>query len=370
MINRFINKGGKRLRYGYTTGSCATAAAKAATIMLITQKPLNSVEINTPKGWVLNLNIHDIELHEQYVSCAVIKDSGDDPDVTNGIKVFAKVCYHETFKITGGRGVGVVTKKGLSIPVGEPAINRVPRETITAEVTAILPENKHVLVEISVPKGEKIALKTFNPNLGIVGGISIIGTSGIVEPMSEEALKESLALELAVVKAEGVEAIVLVPGNYGRDFALGLGLKKSLIVKTSNYTGFVLDKAEEVGFNKILMIGHLGKYIKVAGGIFQTHSKYADARMEILAAYCAAMGGEQQLIEQILTCITTDEAVELIINANLRPVFNRLASRVAARASIRTHHNIEIEALIFSNEYGELGRSTKANLLLEGLINV
>ncbi|QOR36735.1 cobalamin biosynthesis protein CbiD [Clostridium sp. 'deep sea'] len=369
MLNKFINKGGKKLRYGYTTGSCATAAAKAATKMLLTQKPLKTVLIDTPKGWRLELNIHDIEISKDFVSCSVIKDSGDDPDITNGIKVFATVSLNESLKIIGGKGIGVVTKKGLSVAVGEPAINPVPRQMIINEVSKVLPENKAVLIKISVPNGEQIAQKTFNPNLGIVGGISIIGTSGIVEPMSQQALKESLALELNIQVESGNKALVFVPGNYGFSYALSLNVDSNKIIKTSNFIGFILDKAEEIGLQRILIIGHLGKLVKVAGGIFQTHSKYADARMEILAAYCASIGASSILTNEILNCNTTEQAVELIKDNKLTKVFNILANKVANRATKRTHDSLKIECIIFSQGFGELGRSANADNLLKEFKN-
>lgn len=370
MLDRYIEKKGKKLRYGYTTGSCAAAAAKAAVKMLYDNITINTIDIDTPKGWSLGLELNDVKINKKYVSCAVIKDSGDDPDITNGIKIYAKAEKAEnSIEIIGGKGVGKVTRKGLSVPVGSPAINPVPMKMIISEVEKVLPNNKGVSVEISIPKGEEIAKKTFNPKLGIVGGISIIGTTGIVEPMSEEALKESLALELSMLKAEGCKKAVFVPGNYGKNFAQSMNVDDKYIIKTSNYVGYMLDKAKEIGIEKILWIGHIGKLSKVAGGIFQTHSSYADCRMEIIAAYCASIGCDSKKINDILNCITTDESIEIIKENKLEMVFNILANKISLRSMERTYNEIEIEAVIFSNKFGILGKSERADVLLEEFLH-
>ena len=367
MLNKYTNKGGKRLRYGYTTGSCAAAAAKAASLMLLSQEVIKFVSLKTPKGWELELSIYDVKITKSSVSCAVIKDSGDDPDITNGIKVYATVRHNTGYKIISGEGVGVVTKKGLAVAVGEPAINPVPRQMILDEVSQILTQG--ALVKISVPQGAEIAQRTFNPKLGIVGGISILGTTGIVEPMSQDALKESLALELNVKIEAGHNRLVYVPGNYGFNYAKLLHISEDKVLKTSNFIGFLLDKAEELGVKKLLLIGHIGKLIKVAGGIFQTHSKYADARMEILAAYCACLGANASLVNELLNCITTEEAVDLIIANKLSNVFDLIADRVALRSTQRAHNEIKIEAIIFSQAKGLLGKSLNADSFLKEFNN-
>lgn len=273
MLDRTIEKNGKELRYGYTTGSCATAATKAALLMFLNQKKQESVLIKTPKGWDLDLLIHDQTYDSQGASCSVIKDSGDDPDVTNGVKIFSRVypASESGVHFHAGQGVGTVTSPGLSIPVGQAAINPVPRqmiEEVIAEVLAQADDNvgKGWNVEISIPQGIELAKRTFNPKLGIVGGLSVIGTSGIVEPMSEDALKASLKLELSVLKAKGLEQIIFVPGNYGKDFADELKLPESALVKTSNYLGFMLDEAERMEIKKILLIGIWVSLLRWLGG--------------------------------------------------------------------------------------------------------
>lgn len=371
MLDKYIIKNGKKLRYGFTTGSCASAAARAATKMLINNEQVENIKISTPSDVELDIKVIDVQITKEYVTCGVIKDSGDDPDITNGVKVYATVrkIKGREIKVLGGRGVGVVTKKGLSVQVGKAAINPVPMKMIKDNVRCELPSNQGLEVVIEIPEGEEIAKKTFNPRLGIVGGISVIGTSGLVEPMSEEALKDSLVLELSMARASGMDKLVFVPGNYGNDFATKLNIKDKYIVKTSNFIGFMIDNAKSLGFKKILMIGHAGKMVKVAGGNFQTHSKFSDSRMEILAAHCACLENcTRDVIKKILECITTDEAVEIINESNLCEVFDDIASRICEKVTQRAFHEVDFETIIFSNEYGMLGKSKNAMLSMEEFI--
>ncbi|WP_425446718.1 cobalt-precorrin-5B (C(1))-methyltransferase CbiD [Dethiothermospora halolimnae] len=370
ILNRYVTKGNKKLRYGYTTGSCATGAAKAATYMLFNNRKINSIEIDTPKGWVLNLDILDINIGNDKTSCGIEKDSGDDPDVTNKLKIYAKAeKITKGIIITGGIGIGKVTKKGLSVPVGRYAINPVPMKMIEEEVKKVLPENSGVKITIYAPEGVNIARKTFNPKLGIEGGISIIGTTGIVEPMSEDALKESLALELSILREKNIDKIIFSPGNYGRDFALEMGLDRDLVVKTSNYIGYMIDKAVEYNMKKILFIGHIGKMAKVAGGIFNTHSKMADGRMEILTANCGILGSSKELNKKIMNSITTDEAIGYIKEQGLEEVFNILANKITKKCEERSYEEIDFGTIIFSKEYGTLGKSHNFDGLMEEFKN-
>lgn len=378
MLNKTIEKNGKELRYGYTTGSCATAATKAALLMYLNQKKWETIEINTPKGWALDLVLHDQRFSENEAGCSVVKDSGDDPDVTNGIKIFSKISpsIKEGIEFVAGIGVGTVTSVGLSIPPGEPAINPTPREMIIQEIETILADDTVKQrsdlptgwrVELSIPQGVELAKRTFNPKLGIVGGLSIIGTSGIVEPMSEDALKASLKLELSVLHARGYREIIFVPGNYGKDFSEELGLNEDVLVKTSNFIGFMLDEAARMGFEKILMIGHLGKLVKVAGGIFNTHSSVADGRMEILTAHAGLLGASRETMEQIMVSKTTDEATDIILNENLANYFDHLAEAVRKKVTDRVYGTIEMEVVLFSKIHGFLGQSKDAEKMRKRL---
>jgi len=366
-MEKYIVKDGKKLRYGYTTGTCAAAASKAAALMLFNNKEINQVSIVTPKGWELFLDVHNITIEKDSVSCCVIKDAGDDPDVTNKLEICTRVEKAENgITITGGKGVGIVTKKGLSIPVGSYAINPVPLKMIRESVLEVLPKDCGVKIEIFVPKGEEASKKTFNPDLGIVGGISIIGTSGIVEPMSEEALKEAIALEMSVLKEEGKKNIIFVPGNYGINFLKKeLDLYKISPLKISNFVGDMLDRACEFDIEKILLVGHIGKIVKVASGNFNTHSKVTDSKMETLAANCALIKCDPKLIKEIMESNTTEEAVDYILNAGLKDVFNILAEKVSEKCNKRTRNKIEVSCVMYSLNHGLLGMSKNAENMIK-----
>lgn len=368
MLEQYIVKDGKKMRYGYTTGSCAAAAAKAAAIMALMSKPIENVEINTPKGWNLVLKIETWQI-EGATACATIKkDGGDDPDNTHGILVGAEVelTDYSGIVLKGGIGVGIVTKPGLQIPPGEPAINPVPRAMIKKEVLEVLPEGKGAIITIFVPEGEVIAKKTFNPRLGILGGISILGTTGIVEPMSEEAFKESLALELKMAVQEGVDQVILVPGNHGRDLAYEhYGFPKDKVIKISNFVGFMLEKCVEYGVKKVLMIGHIGKFVKLAGGIFHTHSKVADSRIEILAGNLALLGAPQPLIEELFNCVTTEAALTLIEENGYQSLYEMLCTKAEQKCMQHVYGSLEVGMIMFSMDKRILGIGPNGKKLLE-----
>lgn len=354
----------KKLRSGYTTGSCAAAAAKAATSMLLEGAIVNQVSLLTPKGVTLHLTIEDISMEKDSIRCAVRKDSGDDPDVTNGILVYAVVRRVQGNQITldGGIGVGRVTLPGLWQKIGEAAINKVPRQMILQEVASVCEQKGYdggLEVIIEIPEGIEIARRTFNPRLGIEGGISVLGTTGIVEPMSESALIDSIALEIKVKKANGQEILILTPGNYGADFlkeTLHIDINKA--VKCSNYVGEALDTAVEVGYKKILMVGHVGKFVKLAAGIMNTHSRQADARMEIFLANAALEGANLETLQAIEKAITTDEMISILKQAGyLEGVLERITNRIQFYVQHRVGTDIKIGIMVFSVEYGLLGKT-------------
>lgn len=366
---RYIEQ--KRLRCGYTTGSCAAAAAIAGTQMLLEGREIRRINLKTPKGIILTLPIEDITRTKTYVNCAVQKDAGDDPDITNGILVYAKVeCIPKGIVICGGDGVGIITKPGLDQPIGEAAINSVPRRMITEgveEVMELFSYDNGIKITISVPEGKEIAKKTFNPRLGIEGGISILGTSGIVEPMSEVALLETIAIELKQRRAEGKKSVLLAPGNYGLEFVKKFHLPNpEQCVKCSNFIGQTLDKACELGFQRILLVGHIGKLVKLGAGIMNTHSKMADARMEILACCVLLSGGDAALAKQILSCTVTEEALQILWeNAQMPNVMEVLMGRIEKHLLHRLAGQAKIGVIVFSNIYGVLGKTRDAEELLE-----
>lgn len=353
MDDRYVFKNGKRLRTGYTTGSCAAAAAKAAAWMLIHQRPLRQISIDTPKGWELMLDVMEGRFDAAEAECCIIKDAGDDPDITDGIEVWAKVRWDQGSEIAikGGTGIGVVTRKGLAVPVGSPAINPVPRKMILEEVTRIIGRDRGVEVTICMPKGVELAKKTFNPQLGIEGGLSVLGTTGIVEPMSEEALKDTIAIELGIHRAEGRREMVLVPGNYGEAFGeKTLGISGEYMIKISNYLGFVLEKCAELGFRKLLLCGHIGKLIKPAGGIYYTHSRVSSTRMEILTAHLGVLGMKREDLQKIMDCRTTEEAIPIIDQQGYEAVYPILAEKCAQNCERYIYNALDIGVVLFSME--------------------
>ncbi len=350
------------MKYGFTTGSCAAAASGAAAYMLLTGKTKTDITVETPSGRIFKAAILDIKRSENSVSCAVRKTAGDDPDITDGALIYSEVSIRESgFSIDGGKGVGRVTRPGLDQPVGAAAINRVPREMIekkVSEVCSFTGYSGGLKIIISVPEGERLAEKTFNPKLGIAGGISILGTSGIVEPMSERAFIETIRLELRQKRAEGERRAVISPGNYGREFmkkSYGFDLDRS--VKCGNFIGLTVDMAKEEGFGELLLVGHIGKLIKVAGGIMNTHSREADCRMEILASLGLLCGADGGTARSILRCALTDEAVEILDEAGIKQaVMDMAVERICGNLERRTE-KMKIECMMFSNKFGELGKS-------------
>ena len=363
---------GKNLRCGYTTGSCATAASKAAAAMLLTGERIDSVRIDTPKGIVLNLEPLEVMLTADFASCAIRKDSGDDPDDTNGVLVYAKVekTAEPGIMIEGGVGVGRVTKPGLACAVGGPAINPTPRKMITTEVGKVMTEAGYtggLKVTISIPAGVEIAKKTFNPRLGIIGGLSVLGTSGIVEPMSEKALVETMYVEIRAQQAAGNKNLLVFFGNYGEDFTRDeMKLDLEGHVTCSNFVGELLDYAVFCGFETLLLIGHSGKLVKVAQGVMNTHSKYADCRTELFALEALFHGASVEVGKEIYSCLTTDEVTKVLKRENIfEPVIEKVTDKIDFYMQHRVHGKIKTAALMFSNVYGILGKTKYADELVE-----
>jgi cobalt-precorrin-5B (C1)-methyltransferase len=382
-MEEFVYIDGKKYRRGYTTGSTATGASKAATYMLLTRSKIDSIKIDTPKGIELDLVVENANIEENFAECSIKKDGGDDIDATHTMDIFSKAeivdkgCEEESVIICGGKGIGVVTKKGLSVGVGKPAINPIPLKMIRSEVEkvisefeeGILPKSKAVRLTISAPKGEEVAKKTFNPRLGIVGGISILGTTGIVEPMSDEGWKKSLSIELQMKKEQGIDKVIFVPGNHGEQFiSEHYSLNPHYIIRTSNFIGYMLKEAQRMGFKKIFMAGHIGKFIKLSAGIFNTHSKIADARNEILISNLALMKAPYYLLEEIDKCVTSEEAIDIINEANLSEVFDIICNKCKNRVLEYLNDDedsIDVEVVIFSMDKTLLGKSSEVEKLAE-----
>ncbi|MGE5583045.1 MAG: cobalt-precorrin-5B (C(1))-methyltransferase CbiD [Bacillota bacterium] len=324
------------LRKGFTTGAAAAAATKAA-IYRMAGQTLTNVAVTLPDGTQMLIPVSGSGVRGDGVYYAeVIKDGGDDPDVTSGAVIRSVVKKRgESVIITGGTGVGRVTKPGLPVAPGEAAINPVPRRMILQAVREA-PINNCLEIIIEVPQGKELAEKTLNPRLGIIGGISILGTTGIVEPMSEEAWKDSLALQLKVIRAAGFQAVVLTPGRQGVQWGASMGIPTEQIAEMSNFAGFMLDECADSGFTSVLLWGHYSKLLKVAAGNFNTHSRLTDAKFETLTAITAVAGGQPGLLKQIFNANTTEEAIFCLETAGLdRIVLNIAAGRASARAMAR-----------------------------------
>ena len=339
------------MRFGYTTGSCATAAAKAAAIGLFTGNIPDEVEIDTPASVKLRLKIHHRRLSADETACAVQKDAGDDPDVTNGCYVHAKVMrnFAQTIEIDGGEGVGRVTKPGLQVPVGHAAINPVPRRMIEGAVKEVIGNGCGLKIVISVPDGKALGEKTFNPKLGIIGGISIIGTTGIVRPMSEDAFKTSLLCGLDIAKGIGYETVVLVPGSLGERSTLNLfNIPKDQVIQISNFVGFMLTAAGQRNFKRIILAGHPGKLAKLLRGDFQTHSAVSKPANDILIDIIeqqvqnggqeSGVGGQKTetrlpdaMLNHLKEVSTVEGIVELLREYKYLSIMNEVAEKVETK---------------------------------------
>ena len=352
-----------KLRSGITTGTCAAAAAKSAALALEGEAPV-AVTVSLPRGGEIVVPLEYAKrLTAAEATAAVRKDSGDDPDITNGISVIATAVLIEGTKIRieGGEGVGTVTKPGLSIAVGEAAINPVPRKMIEESVREVIGASRGMRIKISIPGGEALARRTLNPSLGIENGLSIIGTTGIVEPMSEEAFKDSLTPQIDVAMALGFRDIVFVPGKIGENIAVGrYGLPKEAVLQTSNFIGHMLEAAEKRGVRSVLLFGHPGKLVKVAGGIFHTHNRMADARMEIIAAHAARLKASGDVIEALFDCTTTEAASDVLRSAGLiDSVYEAIAARASQRAERYVFGGLSVGTVIVSMQGELLGMDEK-----------
>ena len=334
----------KKLARGYTTGTCAQAATKAAAWMLLTGEKVQEMQVILPNGETARFPIEEIKIEEEAVSCGVKKDSGDDPDITNGILVESRVerIRESAYLVEGGTGVGRVTKPGLNQPVGASAINRVPREMIRQELSDAAQET------------------------GYEGGLSILGTSGRVEPMSEQALLDTIRLEMQVKYAEGKRYLILSPGNYGLDFLKqSYGIEETDVVKCSNFIGDSIDMAAETGYQGLVLVGHIGKLIKVAGGIMNTHSKWADCRMELFAAAALLAGLPEGKARAFLDCVTTDDALAQCTGEERGLIMDAVMDKIEKYLSYRAPVEMETAAVVFSNVYGTLGKTSQAEAILQ-----
>ncbi len=384
-MEEYVIKNQKKLRLGITTGTCSAAAARAAAIQLLLGVESHAVTLRTPKGMTVSVPVYLLESDSRKASYKVVKDSGDDPDVTNGTDVCVTVEFvkqrvreqtdgsqdsscaftSESFPyltLDGGIGIGRVTKEGLEQAVGQAAINRVPRQMIFAAVGDVC-EKANVCeplhITVWMPEGETLAKRTFNPKLGIEGGLSILGTSGILEPMSEQAIVATIETEIRQLHAVGEEKVLVTPGNYGQAYAseyLGLDLAKS--VKSSNYIGDTIDLAISYGMKDFLLVGNIGKLVKLAAGIFNTHSKVADGRGEIFAVHAAMAGAGANVVQEIYNCINTDRMLDVVERECLREaVMQSILAAIEKHVAGRIGDAMRFGVIVFSEKYGYLGQT-------------
>ena len=362
-FEHYVGNNGKNLRMGYTTGTCAAAASAAAAEGLLTGKIPPQIAIDTPKGLQVVVSPDYEEVQGDGCAVGITKDAGDDSDATAGMLIVATVrrcADSEDFPIRGGEGIGVVTKPGLDQPVGEAAINHVPREMIRRELRRVCEEQGYkgnLEVTISAPEGAEVAKKTFNPRLGIEGGISIIGTSGIVEPMSQKAYADAVRVEVRQKAAEGFRDIILTPGNYGQAFLEEQGLAEGdrPVIVCSNFIGDALEEAQACGIRHILLVGHIGKLVKLAGGIFNTHSHVADARVEIFTANAALCGASSEVCSKLMDAATTDACLDILASVDLiTPVMERIRAAASKHVADFVHEEIDVDIIMFSNVRGRL----------------
>ncbi|MCR4578251.1 MAG: cobalt-precorrin-5B (C(1))-methyltransferase CbiD [Clostridiales bacterium] len=340
------------LREGFTTGSCAAACALASCLWQRDGECPEKVEIVVPEGRTYAPVIHPLCPYR----CAVYKDSGDDPDITNGSEVWAEVFVSSEkgdVSFTAGEGVGTITLPGLKLPVGEAAINPVPRQMIAEAVKSVFPDNA-ANVTVGIAGGRETAKKTFNPRLGIEGGLSILGTTGVVRPMSEDALTDTIRLEMDMRRQNGAGVLGLVFGSQG-ETALSSLRPNLFCVQISNFVGFALDTAAELGFEKVVLAGQPGKLAKVAGGCMQTHSKYGDGRREAVTAHLALMGAPKALTEAVMASVTLDGVIPLIRDAGYGGVWTKLCEAAASYCLARVKGALKVETVMLDGQGNLLG---------------
>ena len=358
----------KELRYGLTTGTCVAVGAKAA-LMTLAGNHAEYFSVRNPQGQELSMQIADRGMLLDGAWAELIKDGGDDPDVTHGARIRVEVRPGGNgIRFVGGSGVGRVTKPGLQISVGEPAINPVPRQMTIWAIEDVLGENPDVEITVSVENGEALGKKTLNPQLGVIGGISILGTTGIVRPMSEDAFKRSLLPQLDVVKAAGYDFVILVPGRMGEEAAERMGFPREAMAQMSNFVGTLLTGAAERKFKKVLFLGHVGKLAKIAAGSFNTHNKVADGRREIIAVLAALEGLELSLVEKLLEANTAEETIQMLLpTGKLHLVMDAIAARSSRRAEEHIFGELEVGTILTTLDGKILGLDNSARQIGEEL---
>ncbi len=370
------------LRIGYTTGTCATAASKAALIALLTGDRVSEVTVRLPKGDRVVLPIKECIIGDGYAECTVVKDAGDDPDVTHGAEIVARVEFSANenenengngngIEIVGGKGVGIVTKPGLGLEIGKHAINPTPKRMIieaVKEVASHILGSKSIKVTISVPRGEELAKKTDNPRLGILGGISILGTTGLVIPYSTASFAASIRQAIDVAVAIGDDTIVLTTGGRSEDYAknLGYNLPEHCYIQMGDFFAYSVRTAAKRGIKNIVISGFIGKLSKAAKGIKQTHVRGSKVDMEFLASIAMECDADEHTVEEVRNANTARHVMEIVMSKGIKGYFDRICMLVCDRAYEYSENRlISIECIMFDFEGNIIGRASKRALLIK-----
>lgn len=366
MMQKRKKKDPSELREGYTTGACATACAKAALTALITQEMQENVIIHLPVGKNVTFSIEECVMKDSEVTCSTIKDGGDDPDATHGAIIKATVSWRNDNQIyiDGGVGVGRVTKPGLPIEVGLAAINPVPRKMIATETKQVLDSfniSRGINVVISVPEGEEIAKKTLNGRLGIVGGISILGTRGTVLPFSNAAYMASIVQAISVAKASGCDHLVFTTGGRSEKFAMAMypELPEVAFVEMGDFVGFSMKHCKRIGIQKVSLVGMMGKFSKLANGAMMLHSKGSQVSFEFLASVAKECGANDKLLKQILSSNTANEVGQIMKEQNLVKFFNRLSEHCCMEILKHVGGGLTVTTAIYSMGGEQLGKAVE-----------
>ncbi|MBA4459146.1 MAG: cobalt-precorrin-5B (C(1))-methyltransferase [Nitrosopumilaceae archaeon] len=356
----------KKLRTGYTTGSSATAASKAALLSIIRQQKIEEIEITLPKKTTIKIPVNSCQFEENKAQCSVIKDGGDDPDVTHGAEIIVELTFNENKKqieIDGGEGVGIVTKPGLGLEINKPAINPVPKKMITENLQEIGKEilnERGIRVVISVPKGKELGPKTDNPRIGIKDGISILGTSGIVIPFSTASYAASIRQNLDVSLAMGNDTVVLTTGGRSEDFAKKIvDLPEHCFVQMGDFSGYTIQQCGKKNIKKAYVVGFIGKLAKMAAGVKQTHVKGSKVDMNFLAELAKKVNADQKVIDSIKKANTARHVSEIIQENNVDGFFELVCAEVHRHMSKHSEGKVPIDVILFDFEGNILAREPK-----------
>lgn len=357
------DKSGQKLRTGFTTGTCATAAAKAALVSIITKKRIESIEILLPKDKIITINVASCRFDNNTARCSVIKDGGDDPDVTHGAEIIAdlQITDHSgQIEIDGGIGVGRVTKPGLGLQIGSAAINPTPKKMLIQNLTEIgkeILQKNGIRVIVSVPKGTEIAPKTDNPRLGIMGGISILGTTGIVVPYSTASFAASIRQSLDVTIAMGDSTVVLTTGGRSEDYARKeISLPDHCFVQMGDFSGYTIQQCAKKSIKTAHVAGFVGKLTKIAMGVKQTHVKGSKVDMDFLADLAKDCNANNKTIDEIKKANTARHVQEIIIENKIDGFFVGLCKRAYEQMRMHSENKVEIKVILFDFDGSILGR--------------